>query len=102
MLKHDDIFILSAKYGLLELDRVIEPYNKTLNKMSQNAVKKWAEQVLARLKEKDYDLKRDQFVFLAGMNYRKFLIPEMSNYVIPMQGLAIGKQLKLLKERTAA
>ncbi len=31
----DKIFVLSAKYGLLELDDVISPYDLTLNKMSK-------------------------------------------------------------------
>ncbi|UZQ49968.1 DUF6884 domain-containing protein [Clostridium kluyveri] len=30
-IKADNIFILSAKYGLLKLDKEIEPYNETLN-----------------------------------------------------------------------
>lgn len=99
MINPDNIFILSAKHGLVELDRVIAPYNETLNKMSQLEVEKWAERVLVGLKERGYDLKRDQFIFLAGRKYRKYLIPHISNYEIPMNGLGIGQQLKFLKER---
>ena len=32
-LNPDNIFILSAKYGLIDLDEEIEPYDKTLNLM---------------------------------------------------------------------
>jgi len=96
-LKPDMIYILSAKYGLLELDNIIEPYNTTLNTMSSDAIKSWSEKVLIRLKEK-INLDSDQIIFLAGDNYRKYLIPHIKNYTIPLFGLGIGKQLKFLKE----
>ena len=38
-LKPDIIFILAAKYGLLNLDDKIEPYNKTLNDKSVNDIR---------------------------------------------------------------
>ncbi|MDR0530866.1 MAG: hypothetical protein LBG83_02220, partial [Oscillospiraceae bacterium] len=41
-IKADKIFILSPKYGLLEEDDVIAPYDKTLNGMPAAEVKKWA------------------------------------------------------------
>jgi hypothetical protein len=45
------------------------------------------------------DLNTDEFVFLAGNNYRKYLLPSINNYKIPMLGLSIGKQLKWLTEK---
>jgi len=97
-LNPDKIFILSAEYGLLDLNREIEPYDKTLNKMSSNEIKEWANSVLNQL-QKVSDLDKDEFVFLAGNNYRKFLLPHIKNYKIPMLGLGIGKQLKWLTEK---
>lgn len=41
-LKPDMIYILSAKYGLLDLDTEIEPYDLTLNNMPSNEIKSWA------------------------------------------------------------
>ena len=46
-----------------------------------------------------YDVKNDEFTFLAGEKYRKFLIPELSNVKIPMKGLKIGKQLQWLTKQ---
>jgi cytoplasmic iron level regulating protein YaaA (DUF328/UPF0246 family) len=92
-----NIFILSAKYGLLSLDKEIEPYNVTLNKMPINEIKAWADRVLIQLSN-NLDLKQDTVIFLAGQKYRKFLIPEIKNYFVPLEGLGIGKQLKWLKE----
>lgn len=97
-LNPDKIFILSAKYGLLRLNDEIEPYDKTLNKMRSNEIKEWANHVLNQLK-KSTDLENDKFIFLAGENYRKFLLPYLKHYKIPMLGLSFGKQLKWLSER---
>ncbi|MBN2073605.1 MAG: hypothetical protein JW770_06650 [Actinobacteria bacterium] len=95
-LNPDKIFILSAKYGLLSPDDGIEPYNETLNTKSRNEIRKWAEKVLSDLKGKT-DLKKDVFIFLAGKNYRMFLVKEIKNYEIPLKGLTIGRQLSFLK-----
>ncbi len=74
----DQIFVLSAKYGLVGLDDEIEPYDLTLNTMSSTEIKQWAEGVLRQLSEKT-DLQNDQFVFLAGEKYRKYLLPYITN-----------------------
>ena len=95
-LNPDKIFILSAKYGLLDLEEEIEPYNITLNKMSKKEIEKWSKNVIEKLKEVA-NLEEDKIIFLAGHNYREFLIPEMKDYEIPLKGLGIGKQLKFLK-----
>lgn len=41
----DKIYILSAKYGLLKLDEIIYPYEKTLNGLSEYEKKEWAYKV---------------------------------------------------------
>ena len=97
-LNPDKIFILSAKYGLLRLNKEIEPYDKTLNKMHSNEIKEWANYVLNQMR-KSTDIENDEFIFLAGNNYRKFLLPHLKHYKIPMLGLSIGKQLKWLSKR---
>jgi hypothetical protein len=92
------IFILSAKHGLLKLTDEIEPYNKTLNKMSVNERKEWSKVVVSQLKSLA-DLKNDQFTFLAGDKYRKYLLTELEHIKIPMQGLKIGEQLQWLTKQ---
>lgn len=96
-LKPSNIFILSAKYGLVGLDDVIEPYDLTLNKMSSNEVRSWAKRVLDQLERKT-DLDDDQFIFLAGDKYRKYLIPHIRHFKVPLEGLPIGKQLQRLTD----
>ena len=79
------------------LDDEIEPYDLTLNTMSANEITQWAEGVLRQLSDKA-DLQNDQFIFLAGAKYRKYLIPYMANVQVPIEGLPIGKQLQRLSE----
>lgn len=100
LLSPDAIFILSAQYGLLELDDIIAPYEKTLNKMSEAEKKEWANSVLNVLSSKS-NLKSDNFIFLAGLNYRKYLLPSMKKYEVPFIGMSFGHQLQELKLRTS-
>jgi cytoplasmic iron level regulating protein YaaA (DUF328/UPF0246 family) len=96
-MKPNKIFILSAKYGLLELDDEIFPYDETLKKKNENEKRIWAKNVLNKLSETT-DLESDEFIFLAGKEYRKYLLPKIKNYKIPLFRLLIGKQLQWLKE----
>lgn len=91
------IFILSAKYGLVDLKQNIDPYNQTLNTMSVYERKNWAAKVKKQMTKK-VDFEKDQIIFLAGKRYRENLVPFFKNVTIPLDGLSIGKQLKYLKE----
>jgi hypothetical protein len=92
----DKIFILSAKYGLLDETDFIEPYDETLNNKSNKDRIEWASNVLSTLSQKA-SLNSDEFVFLAGEKYRQHLIKYIANYTVPLKGLSIGKQLAFYK-----
>ena len=94
-LQPDDIFILSAKHGLLPLHQEIEPYEKTLNDMSPTEIRKWAEQVLEQLTAVS-SLEHAAFIFLAGEKYRKYLLPRIKKADVPLRGLRIGQQIQAL------
>ncbi len=94
----DALFVLSAKYELLRPDDVIEPYERTLNDMPIQEVREWASRVLADL-GRQTDLDRDHYTILASEKYRRFLLPHLRHYSIPMKGLSIGRQLQFLSER---
>lgn len=97
-LEPHEIFILSAKYGLLKLTDEIEPYDKTLNKMRSKEIEEWAKEVINQLKSVA-DLKNDKFTFLAGDKYRKHLLTVLNRVEIPMKGLKIGEQLQWLTKQ---
>ena len=96
IINSDETYILSAKHGLLKLDDKIMPYDVTLNHMKVKEKKEWALKVENQLKLLE-DIENTTFVFLAGENYRKYLIDKFKHYEVPMEGLGIGKQLQFLK-----
>lgn len=99
-LSPNEIYVLSAKHGLLELEREIDPYEETLNNMRTAEIKEWANKVLQQLRSVA-SLEEAEFIFLAGEKYRKYLLPQIKNTVVPLKGLRIGEQLQRLKELTA-
>lgn len=96
-------FILSAEYGLLPPDRVVAPYERTLNTMGVADRRVWAQNVLTALVPQLTGVGR--VVILAGERYREFLLPVMRrscpSVEVPMEGLTIGRQLQWLSERRA-
>ena len=64
--------ILSAKYGLVHPEQVIDPYDLTLKTMGVADWRRWAERVMSQLQQHLDGI--GEVVFLAGMDYRKFLV----------------------------
>jgi cytoplasmic iron level regulating protein YaaA (DUF328/UPF0246 family) len=95
----NNVYIISAKYHLVPLNKTISPYNLTLKEMPANEREKWAEVVLKQLQEKGYNLQKDKFVILAGNAYRQYLEPHMKNVEVPFEGLRIGQQKKALLQK---
>lgn len=92
--KCKEVYILSAKYGLLPENAIISPYNKTLNNMSESKKKEWADKVMIQIKKK-YDINNTLFLFLGGANYIKYLnLPHIKE---PLKGLSMGYRLQYLK-----
>jgi cytoplasmic iron level regulating protein YaaA (DUF328/UPF0246 family) len=73
----DNWFILSAKHGLLPPDKVIAPYNQTLNQMPIKQRKFWADNVFAALQP--YLSNDTSVTFLAGDKYREHLATRIIN-----------------------
>ena len=94
-------YILSAEYGLLDPERVVEPYEKTLNTMGIRDRRFWAERVFSQLEA--VGVTDGRLSFLAGQRYREFLVPRLRGIGIevevPMAGLRIGEQLRWLGEQ---
>jgi hypothetical protein len=90
----DKVFILSAKYGLLSLDRTIEPYEVTLNTFSEQEKIEWSNMVFKQIK-KDIGL-NNQFMYLCGSNYKKYLLDILPGSD-PLKGLGLGKRIQWLK-----
>jgi hypothetical protein len=92
----ENIYILSAKHHLLHLTDHVEPYDLTLKDMSKKERRVWAEKTILRL-ENYCQIDKDEFVILAGWDYREFLVRKFPNHRIPLEGLRIGEQQAELK-----
>ena len=90
--------ILSAKYGLVSLEQVIAPYEKTLKAMPAPERLQWAKNVEAQIAKSLPDVER--VVFLAGQPYREYLAARLErrgiDVEVPMEGLRMGEQLSWL------
>ena len=78
------IYILSGKYGLLELEEKIAPYDVNLNIAASQERKRWARGVIEQLKSKA-SLREDYFLVLANSNYSEYIIPQLKHYSMPLK-----------------
>ena len=62
-LNPDKIFILSAKYHLLDPEAIVEDYNKTLNTFSSVERKEWTNVVLKQMSKVGINLEQDEIIF---------------------------------------
>ena len=97
----DKIFILSAKYHLLNPEKVVGPYDQTLKSMDSQGRKEWSTEVLKELRN-NRDTKNDKFVLLAGRTYLKYIEDEIIHKEEPLKGLSFGRRISRLKELTKA
>ncbi len=88
-----NIYILSAKYGLITLDTIIDDYNLTLNNFSEKEKKVWSYNVIKKAKSFNIS-KEDKIIFLCGVNYSKYLKKYFLNNEDPTKGLSLGNKLK--------
>ena len=95
--KTNNIYILSAKYGVLKLDDKIRDYEQTLNNMSDKQIKEWSFKVYNQLTELGVS-KKDKIIFLCEKNYYKYLKKIFTNNKIPFENQPLGKRLSLLKK----
>lgn len=95
----DEIYVLSAKHGLINQETQIENYEETLNTKSIQEKKIWAENVFNNIKNWD---KTSHIYILGGKNYyyflEKLLIQNGFKVTIPLKGLSIGKMLSFLNK----
>ncbi len=95
----DTWFILSAQYGLVDPTQVLEPYERTLNRLGKAERLQWATLVQRQLLE--VLPAEAEVVILAGVRYRENLVPFLHDrgfsVTIPLEGLSFGRQLQFLK-----
>lgn len=96
----DDWYVLSAEHGLLHHQKVVAPYEKTLNKMRKPERAVWAARVIEQMTA---ELPAHAaIVMLAGERYREGLMPWLeargNRIQVPMVGLPMGMQIQWLQQ----
>ena len=94
--------VLSALYGLVDPDTIIDPYDRTLKRMGIAERRVWASNVLTDLLPLAENF--GCVVFFAGERYREFLTEPIKRrgvlVKVPMEGLRQGEQLAWLSSRS--
>ena len=90
-----------SEYGLVTPEGTIEPYDETLNNMSRDRRRAWAQGVMNQMES--MLPQADSVIILAGMRYREFLMDYLRHRFhkvnVPLEGLRIGEQLQWLSRR---
>lgn len=92
------IYILSAKYGLVPDDKVIEPYDQTLNDMTRGQQLEWARKVLLALSH-ECNIENNTFILLAGSHYCRDIQNHLPYCVLPLAGMRMGERMAFLKSQ---
>ncbi|HTX52459.1 MAG TPA: hypothetical protein VMD08_03575 [Candidatus Baltobacteraceae bacterium] len=100
----DAWYVLSAKHGLVEPDRILEPYEQTLKGASCQERRDWSRRVLRDLRQRVGSLNGTVAEIHAGNEYRAYglvdgLIAEGAQVEVPVAGLPLGKQLAFYRRR---
>jgi uncharacterized HhH-GPD family protein len=101
----DRWFVLSAKYGLLDPETVIDTYDVTLTKASEQAKREWSEGVLSALEVELGELRGLEFECHAGAAYLDHgvvagLRARGASVERPTDGLPLGRQLSFYASGT--
>ena len=101
----DRWFILSALYGLVDPDDVIEPYDVALKSASTAERRAWSRSVLESLRTELGDLRGIEFECHAGSEYLSFgvvdgLLALGATITVPTEGLSFGRQLAFYSNST--
>lgn len=88
----EQIYILSAKHGLLKLNQKIKPYEQYMGKPGSISIETLQKQILA------LNLVNKTIIALGGSNYINALQKTGLQIKTPVAGFPMGKQIQLLKK----
>jgi hypothetical protein len=96
-LQDAEVYILSAKHGLVHPDQILEPYDKTLSDDNTSQQKAWARKVFQQMNAKKILNNVSEVVFYAGQTYSdrlaKLIATQKKVKVKrPLEGLGSGLQ----------
>lgn len=89
--------ILSAKYGLMSEDLIVEPYDLVIAELDEDASKVWGDNLSSAISEIGPEI--DDIYLLSGKMYSEVFIKnalDSKRVHEPLKGLSIGNRLKFL------
>lgn len=92
----DKAYILSTKYGLLDENIIIEPYERTLFGKPDELKRNFADSVLKQMK-KVLKLEEDEFIILASSDFYHYLLPALTHYQLPFGNRTYEEKIQYLK-----
>jgi len=94
----DRWFVLSAKYGLVDPESVIAPYEQTLNAAGVRERRAWAARVYGQMESACLFTPGTSFLWLAGAKYKEHLSQLLRHHHQhdPLVGKKIGERLSWL------
>jgi hypothetical protein len=95
---YSNIYVLSAKHGLLGLEQEIDPYDKSIYEMSVQEKKAWADMVIKSLSNIS-NLKEDKYIFLTDDEYCEFLLSYISNVELPLKGIMQDEHINFFNNK---
>jgi hypothetical protein len=102
-LRHDVVYVVSAKLELVLLDQVIEPYNKTMSTIAKEFRPIWGSRVWDVIVHRHQKVDRQVYVY-AGKDYARPLRRagfHQATFHEPLARLMIGQRLAWLKAEIA-
>ena len=93
-------YVLSAKHGLVEPSRIIEPYDVTLKGRTAEERQAWSKTVIQQMKRAGILHHGTTFLWLAGEAYQAILRSKLDEYaqIDPLRGMRIGERLRRLAD----
>lgn len=102
--RHDAVYVVSAKYELVPLDRVIEPYNLTMSVVAKEWRTIWGVRVWDSILRRHQGVDRQIYVY-AGKDYAQPIRQagfHAATFHEPLARMQIGQRLRWLREQLAA
>jgi len=95
---YSNIYVLSAKHGLLEMEQEISPYDQSIYEMTELEKEQWADMVFDSL-NKVTNIKQDKYIFLTDDDYSENIILFLNNIELPLKDIPQDKHIDYFKEK---
>ena len=98
----DCIFVISSKYGLLDLEDEVENYNVRQKDKSEDDMTQWGVKIVEQIVNRGIDINCTEFIILAWGDYYLPLLKPLKYCETPLQNVRVHDKSAKLREFLAA